>query len=549
MNYSDEEKETFRVQEETVVITPSKPVVATSMVRSQKIRWTATIGATLLFSPLIYFGTPFRCVYCILLISCFWIMDVVPIGITSLLPIFLFPVLGISSAKEICKVYFKDSIVLFICTLTMALAVEETHLHRRIALKLLCKVGTRKETMLLGFLVTTSLLSFFVSDTACTALMIPIALAIIRAIAEASGTGEKSVKAYESNEELIPLEKLTPTQRAVITSTGTNLVFREIIQTTYDKNEISVSFVQWMTFAVPPVIFYLLASYVVITCSFMGPKQLFQLCHHPTKDEQRISEAIEKKILAAYKQLGDFTFAEKSILVWFFILMASWILRKPGFIYGWGDLFPNGGGFLSDSVPAVLIVFILFMWPRDPFSNDLTPILNWSVMKSKFSWSCLLLIGGGYAISEGVGKSGLSLLISCIMKDIFGRLPKLFLLISVMASITFMTEFASNVSTGSIFIPIVLSTAESLHIHPLYLALPVAVSCSFAFMLPMATPPNAVVYDTKLITMLEMASTGILLNICCSLITALNINTWTYWLFDLGTFPNLTKHHNGTINC
>ncbi|RCN43804.1 hypothetical protein ANCCAN_10193 [Ancylostoma caninum] len=127
------------------------------MVLSQQVKWAWIAGAPVLFSPLLYFGMPSRCIYCILLISSFWIAEVVPIGITSLLPVFLFPVLGISSAKEICLVYFKDSIVLFICTLSMALAVEETNLHRRIALKLLCKVGTRKQTMLLGFMAITAL--------------------------------------------------------------------------------------------------------------------------------------------------------------------------------------------------------------------------------------------------------------------------------------------------------------------------------------------------------------------------------------------------------
>ncbi|RCN36766.1 hypothetical protein ANCCAN_17363 [Ancylostoma caninum] len=127
------------------------------MVLSQRVKWAWIAGAPILFSPLLYFGMPFKCIYCILLISSFWIAEVVPIGIISLLPVFLFPVLGISSAKEICLVYFKDSIVLFICTLSMALAVEETNLHRRIALKLLCKVGTRKQTMLLGFMAITAL--------------------------------------------------------------------------------------------------------------------------------------------------------------------------------------------------------------------------------------------------------------------------------------------------------------------------------------------------------------------------------------------------------
>ncbi|EYC27347.1 hypothetical protein Y032_0009g665 [Ancylostoma ceylanicum] len=181
------------------------------MVFSQQVKWVWIAAAPILFSPVLYFGMPFRCVYCILLISSFWIMEVVPIGITSLLPVLLFPVLGISSAKEICLVYFKDSIVLFICTLSMALAVEETNLHKRIALKLLCKVGTRKQTMLLGFMATTTFLSFFVSDTACTALMIPIALAIISSVNETTDISDGKVD--ENTTECIELGQLPKDQR------------------------------------------------------------------------------------------------------------------------------------------------------------------------------------------------------------------------------------------------------------------------------------------------------------------------------------------------
>ncbi|CAJ0598940.1 unnamed protein product [Cylicocyclus nassatus] len=537
------------------------------MVASLRMRWAWIAAAPVLFSPILYFGMPFRSVYCIVLISSFWIMEVAPTGIVSLLPIFLYPVLGISSAKSICLVYFKDSIVLFICTLIMTLAVEETNLHKRVALKLLCSVGTRKQTMLLGFMGTTAFLSFFVSDTACTALMIPIALAIIRTITrstEASEDGRNDAATVES----AAFKHLKKDERgfakalvlacahgsliggtAIITSTGPNLVFREIIQTNYAENEVSVSYVQWMAFAMPPMLLYLASSFIVLTCCFMGPRQLCTWFTPQTKEEQRISVAVEKRIRTAYDELGAITFGEKSVCAWFLILMACWIMRKPGFIPGWGELFPDHGKLLSDTVPAILVAFLLFAWPRDPWAKEPVPILNWNAMKAKFSWSCILLIGAGYAISEGVQKSGLSILIACLMKDVFGKLDHVYLLFAVTASITFMTEFASNVSTGSVFIPIVLTIAESIHIHPLTLSLPVTVACSFAFMLPMATPPNAIVFDTKLVGMLEMLLSGILLNICCILITVLNLSTWTHWLFDLGTFPQLTQHYNGTLDC
>ncbi|PIO66404.1 putative YjeF domain protein, partial [Teladorsagia circumcincta] len=291
---------------------------------------------------------PFRCAFCIVVLSIYWIVEVVPVGVTSLLPIFLFPVLGIESAKKICLVYFKDSIVLFICIMTMTLAVEETGLHRRIALKLLCKVGTKKQT------------SFFFADTACTALMIPIALAIVRA----TNSIVEDPEDIEGSK-LMDLKMLSPSQRgfckalvlacahgsliggtAIITSTGPNL------------------------------------------CFFMGPYQLLRWWSHPDVDEKRVAKAVEKNIYNAYDDLGPFT------------------------------------------------------------------------MSTNFE-----------ASARGANSPRLARLVS-------------------------LKEVAQKPTGGEL--------AESLHIHPLYLAMPATVACSFAFMLPMATPPNAIVFDTKIVGMLEM---------------------------------------------
>ncbi|KAK5979528.1 hypothetical protein GCK32_015533 [Trichostrongylus colubriformis] len=210
--------------------------------------------------------------------------------------------------------------------------------------------------------------------------MIPIALAIVRvtnSIIEDPDDTDKS--------KFMDLKKLTRSQRGfckalvlscahgsliggtgIITSTGPNLVFREIIQTTYPHNEVRVSFVQWMAFAIPPVILYLTASFLILTCFFMGPQQLFLWWSRPNIEEKRTARAVEKNITNAYKDLGPFTFAEKSVLFWFAVLMGCWIMRKPGFIAGWGDLFPEEGKYLTDSVPGMLIVFLMFTWPRDP---------------------------------------------------------------------------------------------------------------------------------------------------------------------------------------
>ncbi|CAI4230572.1 unnamed protein product [Auanema sp. JU1783] len=548
------------------------------------------MATPLVLSPLLLMGMEYRCVFCILLISIYWIAEVVPIGVSSLLPLLLFPILGIVSAKDIAENYFKDSIVLFMCTLVLAISVEETGLHRRIALKLLTSVGSRKQTMLLGYMSTAAFISFFVSDTAATALMLPIAVAIVTTISRVTDTAKSTVHrtidhvegsnnnsdnkeasnidekefcdlVEEMNEENRGFAKAIVLAAshgsliggtAIITSTGPNLVFREQLQTFYPHDEVSVSYLQWMTFAMPPMFLYLLASFLVLSIFFLGPSSLIKWFKKRTDEEKHVSAVISKNLSTAYHDLGKISFAEVSVMAWFTVLFLLWVFRKPGFMAGWGNLFPDNGAMLTDSTCGILIVFMLFVWPREnPFDAEAEyePILNWKIMKMKYSWSCQLLIAAGYAISEGVQKSGLSILISCTMKGIFQNLQHVWLQLAVTSSICFMTEFASNVSTGSIFIPIVISVAESFHMNPLYLALPTAVACSFAFMLPMATPPNAIVYDTKIVSMFDMICTGFCLNLMCIAITVFNMNTYTFWLFDMSHVPHVPSRQNVTLAC
>ncbi|CAL2038205.1 unnamed protein product [Caenorhabditis brenneri] len=336
---------------------------------------------------------------------------------------------------------------------------------------------------------------------------------------------------------------------AIITSTGPNLVFRENINKRYPDGQVTMTYLQWMVFAIPPMFLYLLASYFILVCYFMGPSTFMKIFEKPSKEETNMKKAIEKKIQTMYEELGDISWGEKSVFFFFIILIGSWISRDPGFTSGWGNLLPHRN-YSSDSVSGILIACLLFIWPKDPFASEdpLAPILKWDDMKHKYSWSCTLLIGAGYAISEGVDKSGLSKLISCEMRKIFVGMSSLPLQLAVTTTIVIMTEFASNVSTGSIFIPIALEIAESMGVHPLYLALPTTVACSFAFMLPISTPPNAIVYDTKVISMVEMIVCGFLLNIACIIITSLNMNTWTNFIFSLNTFPeNISLSSNSSF--
>jgi len=179
---------------------------------------------------------------------------------------------------------------------------------------------------------------------------------------------------------------------------------------------------------------------------------------------------------------------------------------------------------------------------------SLKPILTWDVVQKRFPWSVVLLIGAGFAISESVTRSGLSTVVSCFINNRFEGSSPIAIQAAITVLVTFMTEFASNAATASIFVPIVFVIGQSLKLHPLYLSLPSAIAPSFSFMLPMSTPPNAIVYDTGVISMLEMAAVGLVMNFLCIGITLINMNTWTYWLFDLGTFPEYAAHKALQLN-
>jgi len=176
--------------------------------------------------------------------------------------------------------------------------------------------------------------------------------------------------------------------------------------------------------------------------------------------------------------------------------------------------------------------------------------MTWSTMK-KFPWGLVLLLGGGFAMADGVRRSGLSDWLGCTLKETFRHLPLMAILFIFIVLIAMCTEIASNAATASIFVPVVLSVAESLGVNPLYFGLPVTVATSFVFILPVGTPPNAIIYESRMIRAMDMLKAGLVMNVLCTCVNLLNVNTWTYWFFSLDTYPNWAHSSNatGTASC
>uniref|UniRef100_A0A1I7YPW3 CitMHS domain-containing protein n=1 Tax=Steinernema glaseri TaxID=37863 RepID=A0A1I7YPW3_9BILA len=225
------------------------------------------------------------------------------------------------------------------------------------------------------------------------------------------------------------------------------------------------------------------------------------------------------------------------------------MLRDPGFAAGWGALIDaERRRMISDTCIGIFVVFLFFAYRnRPPVSRR--SLLSWEVVHRKLPWSVIFLIGSGFAISKAVQASGLSHTVSCIVLDTMRDSTPLQIQATITTVVTFVTECMSNSATASIFIPISLSIAETLHLHPLYLAIPSAIAPSFSFMFPMATAPNAIVYETGVLRMWEMALTGFFLNLMCIGITILNTNTWAFWFFNMSQFPDGIPERNLTTSC
>ncbi|MFH4978629.1 hypothetical protein AB6A40_005338 [Gnathostoma spinigerum] len=315
----------------------------------------------LIFSPLLLNKSPpLRCLYGVFVIAALWVTEVVPLAVTSLLPILIFPLLGLITSKEICMNYIKDASVLFICTLMLSLAVENCKLHRRIALFMLSKIGGKPIFLIMGMLGTSAIISIWISDTAATSLMVPIAIAVTETIIR--NPLEIQKKDERSRFEQTPREQLNWNQRStsekallkammlscshgsliggttMLTSTGPNLVFKEKIYEALGEKESGITFLTWIFFTLPPLTFYLLASLFSMQMVFFGPKSFLNIFRRTTQDEEDRANAIRAAIKVERSQLQPVSFAELSVLGWFMLLIIGWITRNPGFVEGWGEL-------------------------------------------------------------------------------------------------------------------------------------------------------------------------------------------------------------------
>ncbi|GGG34710.1 sodium-dependent dicarboxylate transporter SdcS [Croceivirga lutea] len=414
-----------------------------------------------------------------------WITEAVSISVTALLPLLLFPILNIIPIAEVGANYGSPIIFLFFGGFVMALALEKVNLHRRIALTIIKLTGTTPNKVVLGFMIATAALSMWISNTASTVVMLPIALSVINLlIHDADGFTQK-----DQNFALSVMLGIAFSANvggvATLIGTPPNSVMVGLLENEY---QIEISFLKWMVFGVPFATLMLVITYFVLV-KWMFPSK--GLRFNASKDV--IKTELEK--------LGPTSGKEKMVLAIFGVTVFLWIFRT--LING---VFPALG--LTDTMISIFAAICLFAIPYNLKKADF--IIEWKDT-SKLAWGILVLFGGGLALAKGMSVSGIvDLVANGIAQSDISILLTASLLILLML---FMTELMSNVALVAVLAPVVAGIAIGLEIPILYLLIPVTVASSCAFMLPMATPPNAIVFASGYVKVPQMARAGVILNL------------------------------------
>ncbi|CAN0427047.1 unnamed protein product [Lampetra fluviatilis] len=608
----------------------------------------ATLAPLLLLPlPLLWRSKEAACAYTVLLTATLWVSEAVPLGAAALLPAMLYPLLGIMRSSQVAAEYFKDTTLLLLGVICLTAAIEKWCLHRRIALRMVTAAGARPSLLVLGFMVCTAFLSMWLSNTSTSALVMPIAEAVLTQLAEDGATcggGGKTASAVasegaamrgnDSTAALLPKgvrQTSDPqlsfgedrvacrgvpngcaaasandaasdgeaegrrggldspaSERTVlagkrgsagkgetnrtlgkcltlavayastigglctIPGTSTNLIFAEQFSNRYPACE-CIHFGSWLLFSFPVALLLLIFTWLWLTWLFLGFRiwDLRRLCSGTLSTQERMSE---RRMRQEYEKLGPISYQEVVTASVFLLMVLLWFLRDPGFVPGWASFFLKG--YQTDATVSLLLGFLLFVVPseRPPLpwlsktqrvkraeeSSDSwgssPALINWKDFQGCMPWEIVILVGGGFALAAGCQVSGLSLWVGSQLQPL-GLLPPWLVVLLSSLLVTSVTEVASNPATITLFLPILCTLSENMHVNPLYVAVPATLSTSLAMMLPVANPPNAIAFSYGYLRVRDMVKAGLGVNIIGMAVVMLAIHTWGFSMFGLDKYP------------
>jgi len=443
-----------------------------------------------------------------LLMATWWITEALPLAVTSLVPVALFPIFGVMDGQAVAATYFNHVIFLFIGGFIIALAMQKWNLHHRIALRILMLTGSSPARILFGFMFATAFLSMWISNTATAMLMIPIVMSIINELMKTSG--KEATSKFSIGLLLGIAYSASIGGIATLVGTPPNLSFARIFHI-YFPDAPEVSFARWFMFAMPMTVIFFLIVWAYLYYRYRPKKKDW---HSPGIQLFRDQ----------YRKLGRMGYEEKVVLASFILVALLWLFRAEinlGFLVipGWST-YLNYSSFINDGTIAIFIGVLLFAIPAGKTQGG--RIMDWETAV-KLPWNIVLLFGGGFALASGFKESGLSLWFGNQLSWVSHAHPIL-IIFTIAILITFLTELTSNTATTEMILPVLAGLAFTIGINPLYLMLPATLSASMAFMLPVATPPNAIVFGTNHLQIMDMAKTGFILNIIGAIL--ITLLTW-----------------------
>ena len=469
-------------------------------------RFNIILGPSLFFifyfliHPFDGMNTQSHAIFCsVLWIATWWITEAIPIPVTSLLPLVLFPLTGGLDLKLTASSYGDKIIYFYMAGFFLAIAMEKWNLHKRIALNIINVVGYNKKSMVLGFMIATAFLSMWLSNTSTSIMMLPIGIAIISQV-----SFKKNI--LNSNFGKVLMLGIAYSASiggfATIYGTPPNLILLSNIEEYFN---LSIDFFPWFIMAFPlSCILLFICWYYLVNFSF---------------DLSSLSNVSKKTISSQIKELGKIKYEEKGVLLIFIVFILGLLFKQ--FI---SEFIPQ----IDDTIIAISIAIFLFLIKSSDGENNL---IEWSD-GVKLPWGIILLFGGGLSIATAMKSSGLALWIGELAYNI-DSLDLILIVLIIVVIVNFLTEITSNLATVSMLLPILASISISLGIHPYIIMVSATIAASCAFMLPVATPPNAVVFGSGYLKMTDMVKTGLVMNVISIVIVSLYVYFMLPMLWDI----------------
>ena len=434
-----------------------------------------------------------------------WVTECVPISVTALLPIVLFPLTGGMDFATTTAAYGHKLVFLFVGGFLIALAIEKWHLHKRLALNIIRVTGSNKSRVILGFMLATAFLSMWISNTATSIMILPVGLAIISQLKDDPKTVENENEVFGKSLMIAIAYSASIGGMATLIGTPPNMVLAGVVEESYG---IKLNMFDWMKFGVP------LSSFLLFVCWLYLTKIAFKF-----KNEE--FSAGKEEILRQINKLGKFSNEEIKVLIVFTLTALGWIFR--GSIE---TIFPM----IDDTIIAIFFAVTLFIIPTKNQKTN-TTLLVWNDTV-KLPWGILILFGGGMAIASAFGKSGLALWIADLLTNL-NDVSLFLIILIIVTSINLLTEVTSNMATTAMLLPVLVTIALAIDVHPYFLLVAATLAASCAFMLPISTPPNAVVFGSGFLKIEDMFKKGVWMNLISIITITLVVYYTLPYVFEM----------------